>query len=403
MSMEGTANYGVFLRLANGAALRHSLWEVAANQERAMTHAWVFTGPPGSGRSIAAKVFAAALLCENTATPGCGECWACKAVFAGTHSDLLYIHPEGLSISVATVREVVRQASLSPDHGRWRIVIVEDADRLTEGAANAFLKTVEEPPARTVIILCTPSLDPQDLIVTLRSRCRHVYVPTPKPEEVEALLGREFPDAEAVRLAGAITGGHIGRARAFLAHVEVRKRREEVLGLLASIGQGDVAFRKAAALTESIRSQVDVMLGAKEEEEKAKVLESFGETGTAIRGFKADAAGKAASASAIKDLEDKHKKRRTRTVRDLYDLALIDMVGFYRDVLLRSSVGPSAAVLNIDQEEQIGFWAGKMSPVQALAAIDAVMRARELLAYNVGPDLVLSSLVGRLKMAIVCA
>ncbi|MDO4909785.1 MAG: DNA polymerase III subunit delta' [Corynebacterium sp.] len=401
MIVTMNADYGVFLRLANGEELRRGLWEVASNQERAMTHAWVFTGPPGSGRSVAAKVFAAALLCENRQHPGCGECWACKAVFAGTHSDLLYIQPEGLSISVATVREVVRQASLSPDHGRWRIVIVEDADRLTEGAANAFLKTVEEPPARTVIILCTPSLDPQDLIVTLRSRCRHVYVPTPKVEEVEALLGREFSDASAVRLASTVTGGHIGRARAFLAHPEVRERRKEVLDFLASIGQGDVAFRRAAALTVSIKSQVDVMLSAREEQEKAKLLESFGETGTAT-GMKQDAGGRAASAAAMKDLEENHKRRRTRTLRDLYDLALIDMVGFYRDVLLRINAGPGVAVLNIDQEEAINFWAGKLSAQQALGAVDAVMRSRELLAFSVSPDLVLSSLVGRLKLALVC-
>src|SRR5699024_2049075 len=102
----------------------------------AMTHSWLFTGPPGSGRSVMARAFAAALQCESG---GCGQCTTCRTVFAGTHADVRAVVPEGLSISVADMRAVVKQAASKPSTGRWQIVVIEDADRLTEGAANALL------------------------------------------------------------------------------------------------------------------------------------------------------------------------------------------------------------------------------------------------------------------------
>lgn len=397
MGYSEEVDYGVFLRLANGDSLKKQLWSIVTNQEKSMTHAWVFTGPPGSGRSVAAKVFAAALLCENPDKPGCGECKACKAVFAGTHSDLFYVNPEGLSISVATVRSVIKQASLAPVSGDWRIVIVEDADRLTEGAANAFLKTVEEPPARTVIILCTPSLDPQDLIITLRSRCRHVYVPTPSPQDIQDLLRREFPDRDMadIELASSVTCGHIGRARAFLKYPEVRARRQEIFDLIASLPQGDRAFRRASTFVDSIKNYVGVLVEEKEESEKAKLRESFGEN--SAQGFRSDAQMTASSATALKELEENHKRRRVRMSRDLLDLALTDIAAFFRDVLYVHACDQDA-IINTDQRVMIDNLVRLIDEKGCLEAIDAAMYSRELLSYNVAPDLVLASLVGRLRL-----
>ena len=116
----------------------------------AMTHAWLITGPPGSGRSVAALCFAAALQCTSEGLPGCGECRSCTTTMAGTHGDVRRVIPEGLSIGVDEMRAIVQIASRRPSTGRWQIVLVEDADRLTEGAANALLKVVEEPPPSTV-------------------------------------------------------------------------------------------------------------------------------------------------------------------------------------------------------------------------------------------------------------
>ncbi len=106
-----------------------------------MTHSWLFTGPPGSGRSVAAVCFAAALQCTSEGVPGCGECQACTTTMAGTHGDVRRVVPEGLSISVSEMRGIVQTASRRPSTGRWQVVVVEDADRLTEGAANALLRS----------------------------------------------------------------------------------------------------------------------------------------------------------------------------------------------------------------------------------------------------------------------
>ncbi|HJX43126.1 MAG TPA: AAA family ATPase, partial [Geodermatophilus sp.] len=151
----------------------------------AMTHAWLFTGPPGSGRSVAARAFAAALQCP---AGGDGTCHECRTVLSGTHADLNLIVPEGLSIGVTEARELVRIAGRAPSQGRWQMIIVEDADRMSEAAANAVLKMIEEPPPRTVVMLCAPSLPPDDVPVTIRSRCRVVGLHTPPVDAVADVL-----------------------------------------------------------------------------------------------------------------------------------------------------------------------------------------------------------------------
>src|SRR5881227_3006805 len=179
-----------------------------------MTHAWLITGPPGSGRSIAALCFAAALQCASDGEPGCGQCRACTTTMAGTHADVRRVIPEGLSIGVDEMRAIVQIASRRPGTGRWQIVLIEDADRLTEGAANALLKVVEEPPPSTVFLLCAPSVDPEDIAVTLRSRCRHVALVTPPVDAIARVLIEtdQLPAADA-RWAASVSGGHVGRAR----------------------------------------------------------------------------------------------------------------------------------------------------------------------------------------------
>src|ERR1700755_465346 len=180
----------------------------------AMTHAWLITGPPGSGRSVAALCFAAALQCTSDGVPGCGQCRACTTTMAGTHADVRRIIPEGLSIGVDEMRNIVQIASRRPGTGRWQIVVIEDADRLTEGAANALLKVVEEPPPSTVFLLCAPSVDPEDIAITLRSRCRHVALVTPPVEAIaQVLVDSDGLPAEEAQWAASVSGGHVGRAR----------------------------------------------------------------------------------------------------------------------------------------------------------------------------------------------
>ncbi|MGH3887580.1 MAG: DNA polymerase III subunit delta', partial [Pseudonocardiaceae bacterium] len=177
-----------------------------AGPAAAMTHAWLFTGPPGSGRSVAARAFAAALQCTDPKNgPGCGFCQGCRTTLAGTHADVRAVVPEGLSISVAEMRALVAGASRRPSAGRWQVLLIEDADRLTEGAANALLKAVEEPPPRTVFLLCAPSDHPDDIAVTLRSRCRPVGLRTPPATAIaEVLVQRDGVAADTARWAASV-------------------------------------------------------------------------------------------------------------------------------------------------------------------------------------------------------
>src|ERR1700739_2612178 len=191
----------------------HSSSETGASPH-SMSHAWLITGPPGSGRSVAAVCFAAALQCPSDGEPGCGRCRACVTTMAGTHADVRRIIPEGLSIGVDEMRTIVQIASRRPSTGRWQVVVVGDADRLTEGAANALLKVVEEPPPSTVFLLCAPSVDPEDIAVTLRSRCRHVALVPPSTEAIaRVLVDSDGLDAGTAEWAAAVSGGHVGRAR----------------------------------------------------------------------------------------------------------------------------------------------------------------------------------------------
>ena len=225
---------GVFSRLVGQDAVEAELIAAAqaargdsahnAAATGTMTHAWLITGPPGSGRSIAALCFAAALQCTSDGVPGCGECRACTTTMSGTHADVRRIIPEGLSIGVDEMRSIVQIASRRPATGRWQIVLIEDADRLTEGAANALLKVVEEPPPSTVFLLCAPSVDPEDIAITLRSRCRHVALVTPPVDAIaQVLIDTDGLPEEDARWAASVSGGHVGRARRLATDEQARR------------------------------------------------------------------------------------------------------------------------------------------------------------------------------------
>src|SRR6201997_295855 len=190
-----------------------------------MTHAWLFTGPPGSGRSVAARAFAAALLCPYG---GCGVCPSCRQVRAGTHADLLLVRPDGLSYGVKQTRDLVLRAAGAPSGGRWRVVLFEDADRGTEAAAKALLKAIEEPAPRTVWLLCAPSAE--DLVTTIRSRCRVVTLRVPPSSAVARVLTeRDGVPHEMALAAARAAQGHVGRARRLATDAEAASRRTAVL------------------------------------------------------------------------------------------------------------------------------------------------------------------------------
>ncbi|GAA4697721.1 DNA polymerase III subunit delta' [Pseudonocardia yuanmonensis] len=362
----------------------------AASTPSAMTHAWLFTGPPGSGRSNAARAFAAALQCP---TGGCGECQACHTVLARTHADVREVVPEGLSISVAEMRNLVQLAARRPSTGAWQILIITDADRLTEGAANALLKAVEEPADQTVFLLCAPSDHPDDVPVTIRSRCRVVALRTPAPEAIaEVLVERDGIEPEQARWAASVSGGHVGRARRLARDAEARERRERILGVPLRLRHLGDAFAFADELVRSAEAEAADVSGARDAAEREELAVAMGAGGTG-KGVAAAARG---AKAAERELERRQKSRNTRTQRDALDRALVDLAGFYRDVLV---AGAAAAVSlgNPDRESDIRQAAREWRPESTLRRLEAVLACREALELNVKPRIAVEAMMTALQ------
>ena len=363
----------VFDELAGQDAVVSQLRSAVAG---GMTHAWLFTGPPGSGRSVAARAFAAALLCEFG---GCGVCPSCRQVRAGTHADLLLVRPEGLSYGVKQTRDLVLRAAGAPAGGRWLVVLFEDADRCTEQAANALLKAIEEPAPRTVWLLCAPSAE--DLVTTIRSRCRVMTLRVPPSSAVASVLvSRDGIDPDRALAAARAAQGHIGRARRLATDPSAAARRAAVLRVPVQAVSLGPALAAAASLVKTAEDEAKSVTEQLDEPEKEALRQAFGEGSTG----KGVAKAMRGMAGALKDLEDRQKSRATRVKRDTLDGALLDLAAFYRDVLM-VQLGADVELANADQDEELRRLAAQSAPEATLRRIQAVMRCRERLTLNVAP------------------
>jgi DNA polymerase III subunit delta' len=363
----------VFDELAGQEALVAQLRSALAG---GMTHAWLFTGPPGSGRSVAARAFAAALLCE---TGGCGVCPSCRQVRAGTHADLLLVRPEGLSYGVRQTRDLVLRAAGAPSGGRWLVVLFEDADRCTEAAANALLKAIEEPAPRTVWLLCAPSAE--DLVPTIRSRCRVITLRVPTSSAVAAVLAeRDGIDPERALAAARAAQGHVGRARRLATDPSAAARRAAVLRVPVSATSVGPALAAAAELVAVAEEEAKSVTEQLDEPEREALRRAFGEGSTG----KGVAKAMRGMAGAMKDLEDRQKSRATRVKRDTLDGALLELAAFYRDVLV-VQCGADVELANADRLTDLRRLASQSAPEATLRRIQAVMRCRERLTLNVAP------------------
>jgi DNA polymerase-3 subunit delta' len=350
---------------------------------KGMTHAWLFTGPPGSGRSVAARAFAAALLCEFG---GCGVCPSCRQVRAGTHADLLLVRPEGLSYGVRQTRDLVLRAAGAPSGGRWLVVLFEDADRCTEAAANALLKAIEEPAPRTVWLLCAPSAE--DLVPTIRSRCRVITLRVPTSSAVATVLAeRDGIDPERALAAARAAQGHVGRARRLATDPSAAARRAAVLRVPASATSVGPALAAAAELVAAAEEDAKSVTEQLDEPEREALRRAFGEGSTG----KGVAKAMRGMAGAMKDLEDRQKSRATRVKRDTLDGALLELAAFYRDVLM-VQCGADVELANADQLTDLRRLASQSAPEATLRRIQAVMRCRERLTLNVAPLLAVEAM-----------
>jgi len=354
------------------------------DQTSGMTHAWLFTGPPGSGRSTAAIAFAAALQCELA---GCGICESCHLVEIGTHPDVRVVRPSLVSFGVDDTRDLVRRAALAPSGRRWHVMVVEDADRLTDQAVNALLKAVEEPAPHTVWLLCAPTTE--DLLPTLRSRCRHVRLRTPSTEAIVALLvDRDGIDPAVAASAARASQGHVGRARWLATDPDARRRRSDVLAIPASLTGLDACLDAAttlgAAAEEDARAATESV--SEVETEQMRRALGFGTVGKAPRGAE----------GAIRDLEGRQDKRAKRQQRDSLDRALLELLAFYRDVLARQ-LGGQTTMTDGAAAIAVAALAGSTEPAATLRRIDAILACREALESNVSKSLALEAMTFALR------
>jgi len=357
----------------------------AVTDPAAMTHGWLFTGPPGSGRSVAARAFAAALECPRG---GCGTCRECHTALDGTHADVTIVATEGLSIKVEDTRALVQEAALRPSVGSWRALIIEDADRLTERAADALLKALEEPTPRTVWMLCAPSLE--DVIITIRSRSRHVRLRTPPVEAVAGLLTRrDGVDPSMARYAARAAQSHVGLARRLARDEGARIRRRDVISLPGKIRTIGDAIGAAADLATITDEESTAASTERDAAQRARLMETLG----------ADPAARTQPPhirSQLSALEKEQRTRATRFGRDMVDRSLVDLLSIHRDALVLR-LGAKVDLVNQDSIDLVRSLASSHSADQLLQAMDAIGEARERINANVPPLLALEAMAVTLQ------
>jgi DNA polymerase III subunit delta' len=383
--VEATAtgrDLGVWAELVGQTAAVATLRRAVSGEPHAMSHAWLFTGPPGSGRSNAARAFAAALQCT---AGGCGQCSACRTSLSGAHPDVTLVRTELLSIGVDEVRELVRRSAMSPTLGGWQVIVIEDADRITERGADALLKSIEEPAPRTVWILCAPTVD--DVVATIRSRCRLLTLQTPSIPAVARLLeGRDGIAPELAAYAARVSQGHIGRARALARDEGARERRQQVLQIPFQLQGLGACLAAAAQVVEASTAEAAVATNELDARERSALEEALG--------FGTKGAKPRQTQAAIKELEEQQRARIKRFQRDAIDRTLTELTGFYRDVL-SIQTGSGAPLINEDLRPQIAVLARKSTAESTLRRIDALLACRTALEGNVAPLLAVeAALIG---------
>ncbi|MDO5683687.1 MAG: DNA polymerase III subunit delta' [Propionibacteriaceae bacterium] len=378
--MGTAAAAGVWADLVGQDTAIAALRRAVAGKAHAMSHAWLITGPPGSGRSNAGRAFAAALQCVDG---GCGDCQACRTALSGAHPDVTLVRTELLSIGIDEVRELARRAQMSPTLGRYQVIVVEDADRITDRGADALLKSIEEPATKTVWVLCAPT--PEDVVATIRSRCRLLTLTTPSDAAVvELLVRRDGIEPVMAEHAARAAQGHIGRARKLARDEAARARRREVLllpGRLTGLGP---CLTAAANLVESCSAEAAAATAELDRVERAELEEALG--------FGTKGARPRQAATALKALEDQQKARAKRLQRDAIDRALTELTTYFRDVLSLQT-GSGARLINPDLEQQLLAAARGSSPETTIRRIDAILACRTALEVNVAPLLAVEAML----------
>lgn len=350
----------------------------------AFTQTWLITGPPGSGRSTAARAFAAAIQCDQG---GCGECRSCKQILNNSHQDVTVVAPTGLTIGVEETRELIQKAYLEPSVGNWQAFIVEDADRLTAPAANALLKILEEPPTRTFFLLCTPAAE--DVLPTIKSRCRHLGLRLPRTNQVaQLLIDRNGIEPELANFVAKAALGHVGVAKALAINPQARARREQTLQIPLKLDNLPACFVQAQQLYDNILALVEDSQDERDEVEQSELLNAFGAGTEGVKKSRVEFLAR----GAMKELKDDQKSKRTRAIRDQLDRSLQDLLSLYRDVLF-VQLGVEVELINEELRSSIERLANRATPTATRKALDAIQESRAAISASANPLLVLESLL----------
>jgi DNA polymerase-3 subunit delta' len=355
-----------------------------SNRDSGVHHAWLFTGPPGSGRSNLAVAFAAALTCEEK---GCGECKSCRMVLTGTHPDVTVLSTERIQISIEEVRQLVTTSYLGSSMSKYRILIIEDADRMTERTSNVLLKALEEPPKNTIWMLCAPS--EADLLPTIRSRVRRVALKVPSVAEVARLLvERDSVEPKLAAAAAAEAQSHIGMARRLATSTEARSRRRETLLAALNLRGVSSAMFVADQWAAIAKKDADALTLQRDNEERSQLL--------ATLGLKDGETIPPALRSSFKQLEEAQKRRATRSMRDGIDRILVDLLSLYRDVLT-VQLGAGVPLVTEDLRAGITELANQTTPAQTIEKLENIEIARKRIDSNVRDLIALEALAVSLR------
>ena len=347
-------------------------------------HAWLFTGPPGSGRSQIALAFAAALLCSEG---GCGVCNSCEMIRVGSHPDVLVLNTERVQISIDEVTEFIDKSLTMPALGKFRIMVIEDADRMMERTSNLLLKSLEEPPKGTIWMLCAPS--ESDLLPTIRSRVRRVQLKVPSVESVAQLLVEKYGVSfELAQVSAAQAQSHVGMARRLATNAGARDRRKQALEAALSIVDIPTAMKASEVLGKLAESDGAQLSGEQDEQERADLMIQLGLT--------QDQKMTPSARAQLRRLEESQKRRATRSKRDGLDRILVDLMGLYRDVLT-VQLGTTEALINPDLAKEIHSLASQTSQAQIIHNIEEIEKVRYRMDRNVKEALLLDSLAVTLR------
>jgi DNA polymerase III subunit delta' len=355
-----------------------------------MTHAWLFTGPPGSGRSNAAIAFAAALQCERGT--GCGECHACRTALAGSHPDVSITRSETSMLYIKDMRDLVHRSALAPVEGRHQVMIVEDADRLGDASGrtgNTLLKAIEEPTPKTVWLLCAPTTE--DVLPTIRSRCRNVSLATPSPEQVARFLVEQQGVSESVAaFAARASQGHIGRAKALASDERFRSRRREVVALPAGLTSLGACLNAAANLVDIAKDETAVLT----DQSNARDLKDL----EALYGDDRKAKASRAYRASLRELQHGQKQREKRRIMDVVDRSLMDIMSVYRDAIVLQT-GSTGDLVNDEVRGMVADIARRSTPEENIRRIDAIFATRQqMMEFNTTPLLALEAMMVTLRI-----